>query len=247
MLFIYTLSAAIATFIISITAGAFTTKINQITWRFHFAENLASGIFLGAAMFHMLPSAEQSFNVLSSFHYPIAHLLCVLSLLMLFAIERFLSKAPPHYSKNHCMPMTVLSLHSLLEGAALGINLTSSEAGMIFIAIMAHKGLDSFALCTRMQRSALTKKQARTLLLIFSLMTPFGIVLASSAVVLLQSASEQLFQAVFNALGSGAFLYLAIAHQLSHPMDENNASCSLRYLSAMSLGLAAMAILAFWV
>lgn len=248
MLLTYKISAAILIFFISLAAGALTSKINSLTWRFHFAETLASGIFLGAAVFHMLPDAEQGFRLNQSLSsYPWANLACAFSLLMLLGIEQLLSKNRHNNVPAPYMPITVLSLHSLLEGAALGINLSTGEAFMIFIAIIAHKGLDSFALCTSMQRSAFTKKHSNIVLLIFSLMTPLGIIIASSATLLLHSYTEQLFQSIFNALGAGAFLYLATTHRINHYIHGNHELHSMHYLLAISIGLAAMAILAIWV
>ena len=248
MLFTYKISAAILIFVISLTAGVLTTKINRVTWRFHFAETLASGVFLGAAVFHMLPDAEQGFRMNQSLsNYPWANLTCAFSLLMLLGIEPLLSKNRHNNVPAPYMPITVLSLHSLLEGAALGINLNTGETLMIFIAIIAHKALDSFALCTGMHGSTLTKRHRKTILLIFSLMTPLGILIASSVTLLLHSYTEPLFQATFNALGAGAFLYLATTHRINDYIHGNHELHSMHYLLAISLGLAAMATLAVWV
>lgn len=242
------ISAAVLIFFISLAAGALTNKINPLTWRFHFAETLASGIFLGAAIFHMLPDAEQGFRMnptLSS--YPWANLTCAFSLLMLLAMEQLLAKKSHNNTPTSYMPITILSLHSLLEGTALGINVNTGEALMIFIAIIAHKGLDSFALCTHMQASKLTKKHFSILLLIFSMMTPLGIIIASSLTLLLHSYTEQLFQPIFNALGAGAFFYLASTHRINDYIHGNHELHSMHYLLAISMGLAAMAILAIWI
>ena len=248
MLLIYKIIAAIIILVVSIAAGVLTTRINRVTWRFHFAESLASGLFLGAAIFHMLPDAEESFSQhLSLTNYPWAQLLCVASVLMLLGIEQLLSSNRQNNVRVPYMPITVLSLHSLLEGAALGINLSTGEALMIFIAIFAHKGLDSFALCTNMHRSKLTARHCIIILLIFSLMTPIGIILASSATIILHSYTEQLFQAVFNALGAGAFIYIAITHRLNDYLHEQHELHTLHYLLAVSVGLSAMAALAVWI
>lgn len=253
MLFVYKLSAAVIILLVSVTAGVLTTRINQVTWRFHFAETLASGIFLGAAMFHMLPDAEKNFSIYSNLSsYPWAQLLCVFSVMMLLWVEQILSKNHQHNLATSArqipyMPITVLSLHSILEGAALGINLSTGEAFMILLAILAHKGLDSFALCTSMQRSVLTAKHSKMILLTFSLMTPLGIILASSAILLLQSHMAQLFQAIFNALGAGVFIYLAITHRINHYLYEQEDLHSLHYLLAVSAGLFVMAALAIWI
>src|SRR5262249_47258524 len=117
----------------------------------------------------------------------------------------------------------------------------------IFIAIIAHKGLDSFALCMNVKRSAVSQSQHLPLLVLFSLMTPLGIMIVSTLTLWLQSQTGQLLQAILNSLGAGAFIYLATAHKTNHYLHSTHALHALYYLLAVSAGLAAMAALAVWV
>ncbi|KAF8423622.1 putative ZIP metal ion transporter [Tirmania nivea] len=78
-----------------------------------------------------------------------------------------------------------LVIHSLADGIALGASSTSSNLSLsfiIFLAILLHKAPASFALSSVLLKSGLSKRTARTHLLIFSLAAPTG-ALATWAVV----------------------------------------------------------------
>src|SRR5436190_7190395 len=115
---------------------------------FELGEALASGIFLGAAFFHMLPDAINMFDHLyGHLSYPVPEVICVLGFLLLLFLERLSLSYPTTQSKNSIpyILALILIIHALTEGAALGIGSTLSETLMLFIAIVAHKGSESFA------------------------------------------------------------------------------------------------------
>lgn len=68
-----------------------------------------------------------------------------------------------------------LSLHSVLEGAALGAQISLQAQQNIMIAILAHKGLSSYALGASLVETKLECKQFWVLVLGFSLASPLGI------------------------------------------------------------------------
>jgi len=96
----------------------------------------ASGIFLGAALFHMLPDAINGFaNTLKDTHYPIAEFFCACGFLVLLFLERIAQCIPHVKDAKHAMPYMValiLIIHSLIEGGVLGINTTMATAFVIF-------------------------------------------------------------------------------------------------------------------
>ena len=68
------------------------------------ADAFASGIFLGAALFHMLPDAIHEFSSLNDTSYPLAELFCALGFLILLFLER-LSKCLSHKQTAHAFQL----------------------------------------------------------------------------------------------------------------------------------------------
>lgn len=210
------------------------------------ADALASGIFLGTALFHMLPDAIAGFSSLkNNLNYPVAELICALGFFLLLFLERLSYFIGP---KNHAnalsyMVVLILIVHSLIEGAVLGINPTFATALVIFIAIIAHKSSESFALAVILNRSDLSLKKILQLILLFSLMKPFGI--AFGTLLTRSLKNEDWLIAGFNAFAAGTFLYMSTLHHINHHHKEDEKE-GLGELGALFAGLVIMGVLAFW-
>ena len=209
----------------------------------------ASGIFLGAALFHMLPESIQNFtDIMPSVHYPIAEAICAAGFLLLLFLERLANVSSTEQTSQHTLPYmlaVILVIHSLIEGAALGFNTTFATASVIFVAIIAHKGSESFALAVILNRSQLTMKAIMTTILIFSFMTPLGIALGTSLTSILHSQNGLLITAAFNAFAAGTFLYMSTLHHINHHHRENEKE-SLMEFGFLLIGLVIMAVIAGW-
>ncbi|MDE4996881.1 ZIP family metal transporter, partial [Francisella tularensis subsp. holarctica] len=73
------------------------------------------------------------------------------------------------------------SIHSLFEGAALGLSEELSVARVIFLAIIAHKWAASFALAININKTWMNFISRFMLFTIFEIMTPLGIVFVQAA------------------------------------------------------------------
>jgi len=213
------------------------------------ADAFASGIFLGAALFHMLPDAIQIFSAtLKNNHYPLAELLCAIGFLVLLFLER-LSNYFTHAKKNDdllsYMFVLVLIIHALIEGMVLGINPAFATASIIFLAIIAHKSSESFALAVILNRSQLNLKKIIILILLFSSMTPLGIALGTTLDYSLRLNKGQLFIASFNAFAAGTFLYMSTLHHINHHERQHEAENLLEF-GMLLIGLMMMAALALY-
>jgi len=210
----------------------------------------ASGIFLGAALFHMLPDAINGFaNTLKDTHYPIAEFFCACGFLVLLFLERIAQCIPHVKDAKHAMPYMValiLIIHSLIEGGVLGINTTMATAFVIFVAIIAHKSSESFALAVILNRSQIMLKNIIVIVGVFSLMTPIGIVLGAKMTLLLPYQSGQMWTAGFNAFAAGTFLYMSTLHHINHHERMHEAE-NLREFLFLFVGLGVMGLLARWV
>jgi len=89
------------------------------------------------------------------------------------------------------------------------------QALAILIAILSHKGSASFALGLQTNQAHYWRR-----MICFSLMTPIGVFLGGSLIVILQNQNELLFEAIFDALAAGTFLYVALGEILPKEFEE---------------------------
>jgi zinc transporter 1/2/3 len=210
-------------------------------------EAFASGIFLGAAFFHMLPDALRLFREVGAPAYPIPEVMCVFGFLFLLFLER-LSLANTAIRSKHSIPYilaVILVVHAVVEGAALGMGVTLSETLMLFIAIMAHKGSESFALCVALLRHQLPFKRVLGIVIFFALMTPVGIGLGAFLNSLAVGIEGKLLAGLFNAFAAGTFLYISTLHHAHFHRHADEAQGMLEF-GCLVLGAAVMAGIAVY-
>lgn len=212
------------------------------------AEAFAGGIFLGVALFHMLPEANYGFSqTLGQNHYPYANLLCAVGFMFLLGLENMILR----FNRHHINPIPyllagVLSVHALIEGGALGISETLASTVLIFIAIIVHKGSESLAIAAHLARSSTLPKQAVLVFLAFSAMTPLGILAGNFLGEASTGVQNPFLEPIFNSLAAGTFLYIATLHKIHHQHLHETIG-NLKEFSAMTVGLVGMAILAIWI
>ncbi len=91
----------------------------------------------------------------------------------------------------------------------------NTQATLIFIAIILHKGTAAFALMLTMVRSTLSRSQIISLFTAFALSTPLGIIVGGFVHNDL-SPSAAVIKAVVLSLGAGTFLYMGTLHEMKH-------------------------------
>jgi zinc transporter 1/2/3 len=140
--------------------------------------------------------------------------------------------------------MFILSIHSIIAGFALGIEDRSLQAVIILIAVLAHKGTASFALGISLLRGKVEKKKFISTISFFSFMTPLGIILGYLFSILLSGTAEQRFEAIFDSLAAGTFLYIAILDILNEEFSERSRLFA-KYAFLLA-GFGIMALVAIW-
>lgn len=249
-LIVYKLLAAIVIFLASMATVIFPLrKKNALkhTESLHLGEAIASGIFLGAAFFHMLPDAAELFaHIYGKLSYPIPEAICVLGFLLLLFLERLslATSSQPTHSVPYILTL-ILIIHAIVEGSALGIGVTLPETIMLFIAIVAHKGSESFALCMTMLKHHLPMRQIIFIIIFFSLMTPLGIGLGALLNQLTLSHNGELLAAIFNAFAAGTFLYISTLHHIHFHQHESDAR-GLMEFACLAFGVLLMGAIAWW-
>ncbi|OGT26654.1 MAG: zinc transporter [Gammaproteobacteria bacterium RIFCSPLOWO2_02_FULL_42_14] len=235
-------------FSVTVLAGIFPFfKKKSDEASFPSLESLAAGVFLGAALIHMLGDASSEFYRLS-WHYPIAFVLAGAMFLFLLWLEHIGKEIVAHNGETSnafaYLATLMLSVHAFLMGAALGLSTLYSVAVVILLAIVAHKWAESLALSIQINKTRLSRRVGLTLFSIFSLMTPLGIAFGVSAQTLLKS--HALLQPIFSALAAGTFLYLGTLHGLEKATLIKQC-CDLRRFYFVIVGFSIMAIVALWI
>jgi len=131
-------------------------------------------------------------------------------------------KDPMHQGNwNMYVLCLLLSVHSLIEGAALGIEDNIPDATNVFIAIFGHKAFAAFAFGVNVVKHKTPTDQLIKLVLLFSSMTPIGILMGLTA---LQNTSNSALSETIKAVSSGTFIYIAlvevILEEFENPKDK---------------------------
>lgn len=214
---------------------------------FSIGETLATGVFLGAGLLHMLPESHNLF-VEMGYDYPFAFIIAGAVFLMFLWFEHLGRELYHHKDASHpafaLMAWFMLSLHSVMLGTALGLNQTGSMVIMLFLAIITHKWAESFAIAVQLNKSALTRNQSLALFISFSLMTPLGIFIGwffGHGV-----ETNSLLDPILTAASAGTFLYLGTLHGLEQCVMVEKC-CNLRDFSFVIIGFLLMASVATFV
>jgi zinc transporter ZupT len=207
-------------------------------------ETLATGVFLGAALLHMLPESNTLFKTMG-YHYPFAFIVTGIVFLIFLWFEHLGKELYHHHSEKHpafaILAWTMLSIHSIMLGAALGLAQYHSIIIMLFLAIITHKWAESFAIAVQLNKSSMSTNKNLIFFLLFSLMTPLGIYLGwyfGHGI-----GSNSLFDPILIAASAGTFLYLGTLHGLERCVMVERC-CNLRDFSFVIIGFLLMASVA---
>lgn len=95
------------------------------------------------------------------------------------------------------------------------------------------------------QRAGLAHRQAMGRLAFFSVMTPLGIIAGAVIGGALTGRSDMLFEAVFDSIGAGTFMYIAALDIIKTEFDRQRDHAQ-KWLAAPA-GFGFMALLAIWI
>ena len=234
--------------IVTIVAGLYpfikTIKTNK-SHDFPIGESLASGVFLGAGLIHMLGDASGDFSDLG-YDYPFAFLIAGAVFLFFLFLEH-VGREIYHKEKSSrsfaILAVIMLSIHSFFTGAALGISDSTSIVLIVLLAILAHKWAASFSLSVQINKSSLSLLSKVALFIIFTLMVPLGIIFGSSISHTLDA--HPMIEPIFSSIAAGTFLYLGTLHGLERA-NMIKQCCDLKNYYYVILGFIIMAVVAIW-
>jgi zinc and cadmium transporter len=180
--------------------------------------SFSAGVLLGAVFFHMLPEI----SVLSEYvGWPI-----LAGFLLIFVLERFVfvHACEERTCDIHQMGIPAflgISLHSLLDGLALGAGLMLPQLGpVVLLAVIIHKMPDGISITSILLAAGWSRQRVAALSLVFSLTTPAGALLAY--LFFRSLAPENIAIAI--GISAGTFLAIATADILPqvHRIEERN-------------------------
>jgi len=230
----------------------------------------AGGVLGGAGLVHLLSGGADEFRALApGLNYPLAFVLAGAGFLLILLVEAVIVPGDPNprvsvlhlasgSSGHERGPQTltvkshpviyvlllVLSIHSLIVGLTLGAQSSVSNALIVFIAIVAHKTMAGFALGISYRRAGSSLPKTVPVALFFSSMTPLGILAGTVVEALISSGGRQLFEAIFDSVGAGTFLYIASVDIVRTEFQARGDRWQKWLLAA--LGFSMMAGLALW-
>ncbi|XP_033118301.1 zinc transporter ZIP3-like [Anneissia japonica] len=135
--------------------------------------------------------------------------------------------------------LLALSIHSVFEGMALGLQTESRTIWYLLIAMIVHESLAAFALGASLLKSHATKRVFVLYGLIFSTMIPIGIVLGlgvSSA----QGVTAHACSAVLQAFAAGIFIYVTFFEILNHEYENESDGLWKVFFTAIGFGFLAV-------
>ena len=243
-------------FITGLFAGLIPRKIGMTPrgeQQLTLSNAFAAGIFLGAGLLHMLPDAQANFRLYAGEQdFPFPMLIAGFGFLLVLGLEKAalrvkeedigtLSKEKVLYPFILCL---VLSVHSIIAGVSLGLEATLLSATAIFIAIIAHKGAAAFSLGVSLKENAFTARRHLWIIVFFAIMTPLGLGLGTAFAASLSSHAANGFEAIFDALAAGTFLYIAVVDIMEDVFKKAADRWTKTLLIASGFSL--MALIAIW-
>ncbi|MGH0128505.1 UNVERIFIED_CONTAM: hypothetical protein FKN15_027536 [Acipenser sinensis] len=124
-----------------------------------------------------------------------------------------------HSATRSLILVVSLSLHSVFEGLAVGLQAQREKVLEICAALLIHKCVIAFSLTLKLVQNRLRKGVVAACLLLFSAMSPLGIGLG---ITLTESASavHQLPRSVLEGIAAGTFLYITFLEILPHELGS---------------------------
>ena len=163
---------------------------------------------------------------------------------MKFFSEDKAQKAMADSNRFPAVLFTILAIHSIIAGMSLGLESDLLSGIVVLVAIVSHKGSAAFALGVNMVNADLSKALIRKTVLIFSMMTPIGVVLGSIISFSENNESSIVFEAIFDSIAAGTFLYIATLEIIDELFEKSELKAT--KFTLIFAGFALMATIAIW-
>ncbi|TKR96064.1 hypothetical protein L596_010141 [Steinernema carpocapsae] len=159
-----------------------------------------------------------------------------------------LMKSRPHAHSHGVRSITfvlAISIHSVIEGLAFGVQNETGEVAALFISLMVHKVIVAFSVGLQLARThAHSLGWVAASICLLAIMTPIGAMCG----MLVQGASidseaKDMIVLIFQGMAVGTFLYVTFFEVLLHERDNEHPN--MLKLAMMLLGFALIALVRF--
>lgn len=192
MLFFIIIGAFLATF----AGGMFAIKYSD---KLHLVLGFSAGAVVAVAFFDLLPEALE----LAGQTHDVSFITSIVALgfILFLIVDRFFSL---HHEHRGRLGASSLSLHSFLDGLAIGFTFQVSAAvgAVVAVAVLAHDFSDGINTVSMILKNGGTKKEAMKWLLVDAVTPVFGIIVGT-----LFTVSESTLGLIL-ALFCGFFFYI---------------------------------------
>jgi solute carrier family 39 (zinc transporter), member 1/2/3 len=240
-------------------------KWEQADKWFSLSNAFAGGLFLSVGLIHLIGEADEGF-VEAGVHdeYPFGLLLASCAFLGILLLENVVVREDAEDERVDVgstavavevddkrdaglrarLLVILLSVHSFIAGMAIGAETTVAATVAILIAIIAHKGPEGYALGLSLYEAGKERSELIRTVLLYSIMTPIGIVVGTLLAEVLTGEAQILAEAIFDGLAGGTFLYIATLGILK----EEYAKPEYRWpkYTATALAVVLIAVVSIW-
>lgn len=134
----------------------------------------------------------------------------------------FDTEAQDHSTFRSLLLLLALSLHSVFEGLAVGLQQKTVDVLAIFAALALHKCVLSFSLGLSLVQSELSNGGIIRSVLFFSLSSPLGIGIGLCITDLSNSNATHLAEGILQGIACGTFLYVTFFEMLPHEFHSSD-------------------------
>lgn len=127
-----------------------------------------------------------------------------------------------HSTLRAILLLVALSLHSVFEGLAVGLQRKTSQIIGVFAGLFLHKMILSFSLGMSLVQSILSYVSMLKSVILFSISSPFGIGLGLLIIDLWDSRISVLIQGLLQGIACGTFLYVTFFEMLPHELNSSD-------------------------
>ena len=245
----------LAIFAVGIIGGRLPTRrgpssTSKSEQKFALGEAFSGGIFLGAGLLLLLPDSADNFSTFAGdIDYPFSSLVVGAGFLLILLFDQAsrsqtASRDTQRSGGHPFLLFLVLSIHSVIAGASLGLEGVGMASVAIFLAIVAHKGSAGFALGVALVKGGVPLARMRSTIFAFAAMTPIGVALGTFLSAAFSGTTDIVFEAIFDGLAAGTFIYITTFDILPKAMRSAGNPWLLWVVA--TAGFALMAVIALW-